>query len=102
MTALFWIPFATGVLHQMGIQQKKEKQWSTTISILGTTSVYTTLTSIRNEYFLKPEFQKTIPSKVSVPAFLAMSFTISAIHHGAFFCIGHLLTKKAYPAFEDK
>lgn len=102
MSTLFWIPFATGVFHQMGIQQKKEKQWSTTISILGTTSVYSVLGGIREEYILKPEFQKTIPSKLSVPAFVAMSFGFSAIHHGAFFCIGHLLTKKAYPVFEDK
>jgi hypothetical protein len=102
MATLFWIPFATGVFHQIGIQQKKEKQWSTTVSILGTMSVYSVLAGVREEYFLKPEFQKVIPSKLSVPGFLVTSFLAAGIHTGAFFCVGHLLTKKAYPVLQDE
>jgi hypothetical protein len=97
MSTFFWIPFATGSFHTLAIVSKKEKQWGTTVSILGTTSMYTTLTSIRDEYFLKPEHQKMIPSKLSVPAFIGTSLFFSLIHSGAFFCMGHLLTKKAYP-----
>lgn len=102
MSTLFWIPFTTGIFHQIGIQQKKEKQWSTVYSILGTTSVYSVLAGIREEYFLKPEFQKVIPSKLSVPAFFTISVLGATIHHGAFFCLGHLLTKKAYPVFQEE
>jgi hypothetical protein len=102
MNSLFWIPFTTGVLHTLALKDKKDKQWGTTLSILGTTSMYTTLTSIRNEYFLKPEHQKMIPSKLSAPAFVGTSLFFSRIHSGEFFCLGHLVSKKAYPVFEDE
>jgi hypothetical protein len=101
MKNLFWIPFTTGVFHTLAVKDKKERQWGTTLSILGTTTAYSVLAGIREEYFLKPEFQKVIPSKLSVPAFVTMSLFFSGVHSGAFFCLGHLLSKKAYPAFED-
>ena len=102
MKPLFLIPFATGVFHTLAIKDKKEKQWGTTMSILGTCSTYLTLAGLREEYFQKPEFQKMIPSKVSAPVFIGTSFFASAIHTGTFFCLGHLLTKKAYPQFVDE
>lgn len=101
-SVLFTIPFATGVFHALNIKHKKEKQWGLTNSILGTTALYQVLTACRDEYFLKPEHQKMIPSKVSAPVFLATSFAAAVIHSGTFFCLGHLLTKKAYPVFQDE
>ena len=102
MKPLFVIPFATGIFHSIAIKNKKEKQWDTTMAILGTISMYSTLKSVREEYFLKPEHQKIVPSKVSVPTFLVTSFFVASVHSGAFFCLGHLLTKKAYPVFADE
>ena len=101
MTTLFWIPFATGVFHSISKEQEKEKQWATTLSILGTTSLYSTLLSIREEYFLKPEHQKMIPSKLRLPGYIASSLFVSTVHTGAYFCLGHLLTKKAYPVLKE-
>lgn len=102
MNNLFWIPFTTGVLHTLALKDKKEKQWGTTVSILGTTSVYSTMASIREEYFLRSEHQKLIPTKVSVPAYVGIALFSSVLHSGAFFCLGHLVSKKAYPVFEDE
>lgn len=100
MSKLFWIPFSTGIFHSLAIKNKQEKQWPTTLSILGTSSLYLTSTSYYNEYLLKPEHQKMIPSKLTVPGFLASSFLAASLHTGAFFCLGHLLAKKAYPVFQ--
>lgn len=102
MKPLFLIPFATGVFHSIAIKEKKEKQWGTTLSILGTSSAYLAASAFRDEYVIKPEHKTVIPTRLSVPGFLAFSLFASCLHTGAFFCMGHLLTKKAYPVFMDE
>lgn len=98
---LFWIPFTTGVFHTLATKEKKNPQWAITNSILGITSYFSMLASAREEYFLKPEHKKLISSKSPVPIFLASSFVVSAMHAGTFFCLGHLVSKKAYPVFQS-
>jgi hypothetical protein len=101
MKPIFWIPFTTGIFHSLAIHQKKDKQWGTTLSILGTTSLYQAIISIREDVFVKPEFQKIIPSKLSAPGLVATSIIVSGIYTGSFFCLGHLVTKKAYPVLQN-
>lgn len=101
-SVLFTIPFATGVFHALNTKNKKEKQWGLTNSIVGTTAAYSTLAAIREEYFLKPEHQKMIQSKLSPPAYIMSTFLVACVHSGAYFCLGNLLTKKAYPVFQDE
>ena len=99
---LFSVPFATGIFHTLAIKNKKEKKWGITNSILGLNSFYFVLKSIREEYSMKPEHQKLIPSKLPVPLFIGLSFLGGVIHSGTFFCMGHLVAKKAYPVFQDE
>lgn len=102
MKSLFIIPFTTGIFHSIAIKEKKQKQWGTTLSILGTTSLYLAAAAIREEFLLKPEHQKMFPTTLSPPRYITGSIFVASIHTGAYFCLGHLLTKKAYPVFQDE
>ena len=101
MSKLFWIPFATGVFHGIAQGQKKEPEWGITNSILGINALYQAGFRFNEEWNLKPEHTKYKPHTLAPHSFFFGTIGSAFIVTGSIFCIGHLLTKKAYPLFKD-
>jgi hypothetical protein len=102
MNKLFWIPFATGVFHGVSREQNKPPQWGITNSLLATSALYHTGHRLNEEWNLKPEVSKYNSHSLSRSTVFFGTITGAFIMTGSIFCLGHLLTKKAYPVFEDE
>jgi hypothetical protein len=101
MNKLFWIPFSTGVFHGVSREQNKPPQWGITNSLLATTAVYNTGFRLNEEWNLKPGVSKYKPANLTSGGFLFGTLISSFVITGSIFCLGHLLTKKAYPVLKD-
>jgi hypothetical protein len=101
MSKLFWIPFATGVFHGVSKEQNKAPQWGITNSILATNALYHAGFRFNEEWNLKPEHTKYKPSSLSPGATFFGTIGAAFVMTGSLFCLGHLLTKKAYPVLKD-
>ena len=101
MSKLFWIPFATGIFHGVAKEQNKPPQWGITSSILVTNALYSTAIRLVEEYTIKPDVSKYVANPMKPYVFLSGTFGASLVFAGSFFCVGHLVTKKAYPVLKD-
>ena len=90
MSLLFWLPFVTGSISTVRKEMNKPISYGVPLSILSTTTVLSVL--------------KAFPKEVTVSDIRKLPGTTVAamIFQGGFFCVGHLLTKMAYPVFQDE
>ena len=89
MSLLFFLPFGVGSVYSIRKEMKKPLPWGLPISFLTTTSTIGVFHSLHEELPL---------TSVSVRKMPAI-FLGNAVANGAFFCLGHLFTKMAYPVF---
>ncbi len=101
MSKFFWIPFATGIFHSVSREQNKSPQWGITNSILTTNALFHAGFRFNEEWNLKQDLMK-FNSQSSSPRFFFGTIGAAFVVTGANFCLGHLLTKKAYPVLKDK
>jgi hypothetical protein len=91
MSVLFWAPFGVGTVYSLRKELKKPVAWGLPVSALTTTTVLHTLTFYKNIETIPVGHMKSIPK----------TFAAAAIVQGSIFCLGHLITKMAYPVFQD-
>lgn len=90
MKPLFFVPFATGSIYSFRKERKLPPSWGYPASILTTTSVLALFQHLASEPYFDGKSVKKMPG----------TFAGIYIVHGAFFCLGHLMTKMAYPLLQ--
>jgi hypothetical protein len=91
MSLLFFLPFGVGSLYSIRKEMKQPLGWGLPASFLTTTSTIGMFKSLHEEIPMTSTSVKKIPGM----------FLGSVIVNGAFFCLGHLFTKMAYPVFQQ-
>jgi hypothetical protein len=89
MSLLFWVPFGVGSVSSLRKEMNKPVGYGLPLSILSTTTLLSVV--------------KALPKEVTVSDIKKLpGMTVAGMmFQGGFFCVGHLLTKMAYPVFHD-
>jgi hypothetical protein len=93
MSRIFWLSFGMGSIYSLRKEQKKPLSWGLPTAFMGTVAVLATFKLLGDEKgIVHPQDLRNLPK----------TFVGASIGTGTMFCLGHLLTKMAYPVFHDE